>query len=66
MANVAGKEIFSEMMSCLDSMHNSVPNVAKLRELKELKSQFKSYNQQNTGLRILSIDIDMAKSLTDR
>ena len=66
MENESGEEIFSEMMSCLDSMHNSVPTVAKLGELKELKSRFKSFNQQNRGLRILSIDIGMAKCLTDR
>lgn len=39
---------------------------AGFTQLKTLKEKFKHFNKQNSGLRVLGEDIDMAKCLTDR
>ena len=39
---------------------------AGFTQLKTLKEKFKRFNKQNSGLRVLGEDIDMAKCLTDR
>ena len=60
------KVIFDEIIKSLDTMNTEGPTSEKLEDLKNLKQQFKTHNQQNRGLRILSVDIEMATSLTDR